>query len=83
MKTMRRGARPPRAQFSAPSRKTSSGPKRSAPKGKLRAPHGGTRGASRDARGGRAPPSSVFGMKIPNFKLQAPVSALHIPSWRR
>ena len=49
------GARPPRARFFAPSRKIGSLRKSSGVEFAPRAPKCGTRGAFRDARGGRAP----------------------------
>ena len=48
-------ARPPRAQFFAPSRKTSDVPAKSFACGQVHAPKGWTRGASSHARGGRVP----------------------------
>ena len=58
------GARPPRASFSAPSRKTSAAPKSPNVPLPSRALGGGTRGASRNTRGRVCSPTSKFGLDL-------------------
>ncbi|MGA3266369.1 MAG: hypothetical protein ABSE16_06075 [Verrucomicrobiota bacterium] len=56
----KRGERPPRAQFSAPSRKTSAAPENSKYSDGLPPPKAGYEGVSSSARGGRAPQHSTL-----------------------
>jgi hypothetical protein len=57
------GARPPRALFSAPSRKTPAAGNSAEARNLSPAEDAGREGASSHARGGRAPRASEFGFK--------------------
>ena len=67
-----RGARPPRAQFSAPSRKTPVADNCVEVVNSPQAENAGREGASSDARGGRAPLTSEFGLS--STRAPSPVS---------